>query len=58
MGDSSVEGKSDTFRANAHLSDLGCQLRWSTQHSLEVYSRESEIAGSFSDVDSSAARPD
>jgi hypothetical protein len=47
MGDSSVDGKSDIFRASAHLSDLGCQLRLPTQHLLEVYSRESEIPGSF-----------
>jgi hypothetical protein len=38
--------------------DKLCQLRWSTQHLLEVYSQEFEIPAFFSDVDSSAARPE
>src|SRR6266436_9378491 len=39
------------------MSGSPCRLRWSTQHSLEVYSQGSRILRSFSAAHSSAARP-
>jgi hypothetical protein len=39
------------------MSYKDCRLRSSTQHLLAVYSQEFQSLRSFSDVDSSAARP-
>jgi hypothetical protein len=46
------------FAVKAHFAGKHCELRWSMQHLLEVYSQESEIPGSFLDTDSSATRLD
>jgi hypothetical protein len=43
--------------ARSHLSSECCQLIRSTQHLFGAHSQESRILRSFSDVDSSAARP-